>query len=247
MLHDRGGDGASAARSVDQRDVDVPRSGVLPGVSAGRHSDVAHLPVHPRCGTPAVRRAKRSTRWPSCSRRRTCCDRRRIYATDINDAVLKQARTASSRSIACRNTPRTTSARAGGGRSPSTTRRSTTARCSVVAHAQRRCSRSTTSSPIARSVSQRHLLPERAHLFRPRSPASRPYAVLSEPRDVRDSRSREVRSPFALPVRGLLSKSSVRGKSCIGRSRSRGIRHRRRRNVLGRAGSAPGADRRAPG
>ena len=59
-------------------------------------------------------------------------DRARIYATDINEVgAAAGARREFFRSTGCRSTPRTTSGPAASGRSPSTTRRSTTARCSV--------------------------------------------------------------------------------------------------------------------
>ena len=43
-------------------------------------------------GSPAARRARRSTRWRSCSHEEGVYDRTRIYATDINEAVLERAR-----------------------------------------------------------------------------------------------------------------------------------------------------------
>ena len=76
---------------------------------------------------------------------------------------------ASFRSSGCRSTRRTTSGPAARGRSPSTTRRSTTARCSSPSlHAQRRVlAAQPRHRPVVQRV-QRHPLPQRADLLRPR-------------------------------------------------------------------------------
>ena len=82
--------GAAAARPVDQRHRDVPRPELLHRVPREGRAAAADVSVHAHLGRRAARRARRSTRWRSCSRRRASYERARIYATDINESVLEQ-------------------------------------------------------------------------------------------------------------------------------------------------------------
>ena len=102
---------------------------------AGRAA-AAHVSVHRGSGSRAARPARRSTRSRSCCTRRGCYDRTRIYATDINEAVLERARAGVVPARQDAGLHARTTSRAGGKRSFSdyytsrrTTARSSTARC----------------------------------------------------------------------------------------------------------------------
>ena len=172
-------------------------------------------------------------------------DRARIYATDINDVVLRHARDG----IFPLNRMQEYTEnyiRAGGTRSfseyytakydgalfsPSLTRE----RRLLAAQPRHR--------PVVQRV-QRHLLPQRADLFRPRPAEPRAHAVLRQSRHVRRARARQQGVAAVLAVRAVLREAARRKKSCTARSGDRGIRDRRRRNVVGRPRRAARADRR---
>ena len=201
-------------------------------------------------GTPAVRPGRRCTRWRSSSRRRGCYDRARIYATDINDVVLQQAR---QRDLSARPDAGVHGellAPAARGRSPSTTRRSTTARCSIRAlHAERRVlAAQPRHGPVVQRV-QRDLLPQRADLLRPDAAEPRARAVLRQPRDasaILALGSKE--SLQVLAVRACYEKLSPTREDLPEGAMmaiAPGIGYdRRRRHVVGRARRASHARRR---
>ena len=87
-----GGDGAAAARPL----VNVTAMFRDPSFYlAFREKVVPMLRTYPfarHLGARAARPARRSTRWRSCSTRKGSPTASRIYATDINEAVLEQAR-----------------------------------------------------------------------------------------------------------------------------------------------------------
>ena len=145
-------------------------------------------------------------------------DRSRIYATDINDAVLAAgASRASSRSTGCRSTRRTTSAPAARARSPSTTRRSTTARSSSrsLTRERRLLAAQPRHRPVVQRV-QRHLLPQRADLLRPDAAEPRAPALLRQPRALRHSRARAARSRSGSPSTKTATRSSTPTRSSTG-------------------------------
>ena len=81
--------GAAAARPLGQRHLDVPRPDASTSRSA-RRSCRCCAPIRSSAsGSPAARPARRSTRSRSCSTRRGSTTATRIYATDINEAVLE--------------------------------------------------------------------------------------------------------------------------------------------------------------
>ena len=143
-----GGDGAAAARPLGQRHRDVPRPDLLPRVPREGRAAAAHLSVHRASGTPAARRAKRSTRWRSCSRRKGCSTAAASTRPTSTRRCSSRRGSASSRWTRCRSTRRTTS-RAGGDALVLRVlhRRATTARASPASSPRTSSSRSTTSSP----------------------------------------------------------------------------------------------------
>ena len=89
VLHDPALPGAAAARPVGQRQRDVPRPGLLPGVPAAGGAAAAHLPVHPHLARGLLDGRGGVLDGDPARRRRGCTTRCRIYATDINEVVLR--------------------------------------------------------------------------------------------------------------------------------------------------------------
>ena len=89
VLHDPGCLGAAAARALGQRQRDVPRSAASSWRSGGTRCRCCAPIRSSASGRPAARPARRSTRWRSCSQEEGLYDRCRIYATDINEAMLQ--------------------------------------------------------------------------------------------------------------------------------------------------------------
>ena len=206
------------------------------GVPGEGRAAAADLPVHRASGSPAARPARRSTRWRSCSRRRGCYERTRIYATDINEAVLE--RRAAGRLPArarCRSTRRTTSS-AGGERGVLRVlhrRRYDGALFDALAAEQHRLRAAQPGLRPRLQRVQRDPLPQRDDLLRPLAAGSRPRAL--------------PRQPGAFGVLALGHKESMRFTPF--EQRLRGARRRRAALQEGRMRRAhdAGRDRRLRG
>ena len=198
-------------------------------------------------GTPAVRPGEEVYSMAILLEEEGLYDRARIYATDINDVVLQQARGGN------------LSARpdAGVHRELHPRRRQAVVlrvlhgevrRRAVrsVAHAERRVlAAQPRHRPVVQRV-QRHLLPQRADLLRRDAAEPRARAVLRQSRDVRRPRARQQGVAAVLAVRGVLREAASDARRSTGRCSDdrRGVRDRRRRHVVGRAGRAARAGRR---
>ena len=179
-----GGDGAAAARPVDQRHRDVPRPGLLPRAAREGRAAPAHLSVRARSGTRAARPARRRYSLAILLHEEGLLERTRIYATDINDGVLaaRAARALPARAR-CSATPRTTSAPAGPASSRATTRsRGDEARFDPALVRRRRLRPAQPRvGPVVQRVPPRRL-PQRDDLLRPAAAGPRARAVPRQPR-----------------------------------------------------------------
>ena len=183
MLHDAAGDGAAAARPVDQRDGDVPRPELLPGVPRARRAAAADLSVHPHLarrlfdgrrslldgdparGGRAVRPRRASTRPTST---KSCCSRREagIFPLErMQEYTENYIRAGGKRSFSEYYTAKYDGALF----NPSLTRE----RRLLAAQPRHR--------PLVQRV-QRHPLPQRADLLRRDAAGPRARAVLRQPR-----------------------------------------------------------------
>ena len=188
--------------------------GLLSGVPR-RSSSRCCAPIRSSAsGTPAVRPARRCTRWRSCSRRKGCYDRARIYATDINDVVLQQARGGNL----------SAQPDAGVHRELHPRRRQAVVLRVLHGEVRRRAVQSVADAerrvlaaqprhgPIVQRV-QRHLLPQRADLLRSRPAEPRARAVL------RQSRRCSACSRSAARSRCGSRSTSRATRSCIAREK----------------------------
>ena len=206
--------GAAAARPLDQRHGDVPRPVVLRARSARRSCRCSARIRSRASGSPAARPARRSTRWRSCSRRRSSTTAR----GSTRPTSTRRCSSARARGVFPLEKMQEYTQnylQAGGTRAFSEYYLAQLRRRAVrpARSSTTSSSRSTTSSRTALQRVQRDPLPQRDDLLRPLAPGPRARALLREPR-ARSACSRSAtrsRSGFT-PLRGRATRSSTRSE-----------------------------------
>ena len=222
---------------------------LLPRASASRSCRCCAPTRSCASGTPAARRARRSTRSRSCSREEGLLDR---VAHLRHRHQRGGARAGAARRLPARQDAgvhrRTTSAPAAAARSPSTTSpRYDGAPLRPRARSTASSSRSTTSSPT-RSFNEFHVILCRNVMiyFDAAAAGARARALLRQPRDVRRPRARPARRRSASPPHERALRGARRATSgCTGRSHDERTSCDRDRRIVGRAAGGGHVARRA--
>ena len=174
-------------------------------------------------GRPAARSARRPTRWPSCSRRRGSTTAALIYATDINEVTLRQARDGIYPAELMQKYTQNY-LHAGGQRSFSEyyTARYEFAHPAPVAAAQHRLLAAQPRQRRAVQRVQRDPVPQRDDLLQSRAAGAHPSAVLRQPRRCSASSGWARGSRCGSCRRSSSTSRSCRARSCTGGSHEDG-------------------------